>query len=128
MGDPNPLITLQDWVTAKLNSEDYFAGITVKSLRRMHLDQETAAAMPHLLTKNGKSGIGVLVMMPRIEAPPGEVNVPGPQLDLAMDIEVIEQPTMNLNAATGTGVTAEDVGLEIMGLLHLWQAGFITNL
>jgi hypothetical protein len=126
--DPDPLVQWQEWTTAYLLGQDYFCDVSVSSLRRMRLSSELALKMPHLVSKNGKSGVGVLVGMPKLEVRREEVNIRGPQLGGTEGILVLENPTVNLNPATGTGKSAEDICLKIMGMLHLLQFGALINM
>src|SRR5262245_43921113 len=110
---------LQTDITAKLNSEEYFDTIPVFSVRELQIQSEVEQAMPHLLGKNSKVGIGVLVGMPTFVAE--NPNLPGPQLTPVLGIRVQENPLVNMDAAGGTLKSAESVTLQIIEMLHQFQ-------
>jgi hypothetical protein len=111
----SPLENLQSDATAKLNSEEYFSTISVVSVRKLQIASEIAQKLPHLTTKGGKTGCGVLVGMPTIDVV--DPNAPGPQLMVRLPFRVQENPTINLGA-TGTGKSAEEVAMQILRTLH----------
>ena len=110
------LLQLQDDITDKLNSESALAVISVQSLRRLVIAQEVAKRLPHLTAKGGRFGCGALVNMPTIE---GMLpNVFPPFGDVVSTIDVIENPELNFDPATGTQITCEQAARTIRLLLH----------
>ncbi|SRR5579862_3717073 len=63
----------------------------------------------------GKCGVTCTVRMPSAEVP--EPNLPGPVFDAAIIVRVIENPAINMGPS-GTGRSAEDVALAVIGALH----------
>lgn len=110
---------LQSDVTAKLLSEEYFATVTVVSLRKLVISSDIAASLVYLTEKAGKKGAGVIVGMPTIKLP--DPNVPGPQLVVLLPIRVLEQPTINQDATSGTLKTAEQIAVRTLAILHQFQ-------
>lgn len=74
-------------------------------------------ALAGIATKNGKSGVAIIVMMP--EASPEDENLPGPQLDLECVIRIIENRLIN-EGETGTGKSAPHLAAFISRYLHHW--------
>jgi len=109
------LLSLQQDLVDKLNSESWFYYISVVSLRAQVISQEIQRRLPHLAGKNGRKGCGVLVNMPRIDAL--QPNLAAPQGDILISIDVIEQPEINFNPG-GTMLTAEETARAIRATLH----------
>ena len=111
---------LQTEITAKLNSGEYFADVTVVSLRKLVIDYDIESANVYLTAKGGKRGVGVIVGMPSVSVP--SPNVPGPEIHLRIPVRVKEDPTTNQNLTSGgTGKTAEAVALKVQATLHRFQ-------
>ena len=109
------LLTLQQDLVDKLNSESWFFHVSVVSLRQQVISQEIKRRLPHLTGKNGRKGCGVMVNMPRINAI--QPNMAAPQGDVLVSIDVIEQPEINFNPG-GTMLTAEETARAVRGTLH----------
>jgi hypothetical protein len=109
------LLSLQQDLVDKLNSESAFYYISVVLLRKQVISQEIQRRLPHLSGKNGRKGCGVLVNMPRIDAI--QPNLSAPQGDLLVGIDVIEQPEINFNSG-GTMLTAEETARAVRAALH----------
>lgn len=113
---------LQSDITTRLDSEPLLALIPVKSLRKLVITSELDANLITTTPKtNGtKIGAGIVVGMPTIEVP--EPNIPGPMLKAMIPIRVLENPTVNQDAANGTLMTAEEIAITVLQNLH--QMGF----
>ena len=109
------LLTLQQDLVDKLNSESWFYYVSVVSLRKQVITQEIQRRLPHLSGKNGRKGCGVMVNMPRIDAI--QPNLAALQGDILVGIDVIEQPEINFNPG-GTMLTAEETARAVRGTLH----------
>jgi hypothetical protein len=109
------LLSLQQDLLDKLNSESWFYYISVVSLRQQVIRQEIERRLPHLTAKNGCKGCGVIINMPRIDAL--QPNLSAPQGDILVAIDVIEQPEINFNPG-GTMLTAEETARAIRATLH----------
>ena len=110
------LLQLQAEVTAKLDYEEYFAKLPVKSYRAHIISAEIDKRLPHLAGKAGKIGCGVLVGMPTIEGI--DQNVSTPQSEIILPVDVVELPEINLNSADGTLKSAEEVARAVRAHLH----------
>jgi len=109
------LLTLQQDLVDKLNSESAFFYISVVSWRKQVIRKEIERRLPHLNSKNGRKGCGVVVNMPRIEAV--QPNLAAPQGDVLVGIDVVEQPEVNFNPG-GTMLTAEEAARAVRRALH----------
>ncbi|HWD18143.1 MAG TPA: chitobiase/beta-hexosaminidase C-terminal domain-containing protein [Verrucomicrobiae bacterium] len=109
------LLTLQQDLVDKLNSEAAFYYVPAVSWRKQVIRQEIERRLPHLLGKNGRKGCGMVVNMPRLEAI--QPNLAAPQGDVLASIDVVEQPELNFNAG-GTMVTAEEIARAVRRALH----------
>lgn len=112
------LVQLQEDITLGLQSWDALANINIVQDRKLRLQQQTDAALICLALRNGRKGCGVLVEMPTIEVP--HQAAPGPQTQLVVTAAVVEDPTINLAAKTGTLLDAETVARFVLMFLHGW--------
>lgn len=118
---------LQTEITAKLNSGEYFADVTVVSLRKLVIASDIAASLVHLTEKANKKGVGVIVGMPSVTVP--NPNVPGPEIHLRIPVRVKESPIINQDLTSGgTGKTAEAVALKVQATLHRFGINGLANL
>lgn len=67
---------------------------------------------------SGKAGLLIVVMMSEGEVP--EPGGPGPALNLVQVVRVIENPMIN-EGASGTGLTSEEVALNVLTALNQWS-------
>src|SRR5581483_7826276 len=109
------LLTLQQDLVDKLNSEAWFSYISVVSWRKQVVQLEIEKRQPHLQGKNGRKGCGVIINMPRIHAT--QPNLSPAQGDILVGIDVVEQPEINFNPG-GTMVTAEETARTVRQTLH----------
>jgi hypothetical protein len=109
------LLTLQQDLTDKLNSEAAFFYNAAVSLRGEVISKEIERRMPHLTAKNGRKGCGILVRMPAIRGI--QPNVAAPQGEVLAAIDVVENPEINFNPG-GTQLTAEEIARAVRTTLH----------
>src|ERR1043165_3885480 len=115
-------------VTELLKSSEYFGDIPVYLVRPR--DQAEAVmiqtaideGLMGLRSQAGKSGAAIMVMMPTVDVPTQET--PGPYLSAEVMVCVVESPLFNMNATTGTGKSAEEIGLSVLHTLHHWSPGY----
>lgn len=119
------LLRLQTDVTDKLNSEELFRYVAVSSFRKLVIDSEINASLATLTTKNGKVGTGLLVLMPTITV--ASPNVPGPMGEVGLTVRVFENTNVSNDATTGSLVSAETAGLNVMRVLHEWGIFGLTT-
>ncbi len=117
---------LQTDVEAKLNSEDYYSTVPIFSERKLQISKEVDEKIIYLTAKGGKSGAGIVVMMPEIGVP--FPNVSGPEWSVRLQVLVLEHPTFNLEAANGTLKSAEQIACNIMATLHQWAVDNLGTL
>jgi hypothetical protein len=112
------LVQLQTDCAGRLNSEDAFQYINAVTFRKAIIAQEIQEQLPHLTTKNGKLGVGIVVMMPSVTGE--DPNIATPQGDVLLPFHIVEQPEINLGDA-GTGISAEQVALLVRAFFHQWS-------
>jgi len=69
----------------------------------------------------GKSGLGVLVLMPVVAVKTASRDLPGPQMEIQCPIQVMENHTYN-RGEKGTGISAESLAFTILSLGHHFQS------
>ena len=112
------LYQLQSDAAARGNSEPDFQYLPFAMYRQAVFATEIQKRLPHLAGKNGKVGVGALVMMPMITGE--DPNIATPQGDVLFPVHIIEQPEINM-ASGGTGVTAEQWALLVRAFFHQWS-------
>lgn len=115
----SPLLKLQEDGTAKLNAEAFFATINVLSVRKLQIQSEIDQQTAFLTAKAGKSGACVLVGMPSVTVE--KPNPDGPQYEIHWAFSVMENPTINMDAANGTLLSAEEIASEVLEAMHGFQ-------
>lgn len=76
---------------------------------------------------NDKAGLSMLIPMPEVRIESGMQGVPGPQVNLRMSVQVVENSSVN-RSDKGTGITAESAAFTVLALGHLFQLGSGTIL
>lgn len=74
--------------------------------------------------QNGKLGAAVMVDLPTGDIP--HLDAPGPDLRLGYSLRVLENPLINMGAS-GTGISAEDLMLAAINLIHQWYLQRISS-
>ena len=119
---------IQPDVFNKLASEPYFAGISLFQIRKERYQSEIDEALSSATFDPGQSGklpgATIEVLMPAIKT--NLVNAPGPVVTLEQRLTVKENPEINL-AEGGTGLTAEEIAVEILQTLHQFYLGGICQ-
>jgi hypothetical protein len=115
----SPLEQLQSDVLAKLLSESMLSTINGKSLRKMQIASELDVSLVFMTPRTNKVGCGFVVGMPTLDVL--HPDTPGPLLTLTLPVRVYEDPTQNLNPATGTLQSAETIAIIIQKLLHQFR-------
>ena len=115
------LVRLQEDLAQGLLSEPALACIQIVSYRKLRLRSEIDWSAVYTTPRQGRAGCGVVVEMPSFEVlHPG---VPGPVGNLVLSFVVVEEPNLNLEPATGTGLSAETVAQFILDSSHQWEIG-----
>lgn len=68
----------------------------------------------------GKGGLVIVVMLPEVTE--AEPNLPGPPMELSVEIQVIEAPKIN-RSATGTGIRSSVAAVRTLASLQLRGLG-----
>ena len=117
----NDLVQLQTDLTQGLLAEPALQFINVVQYRKLRLQSEIDWSAVYARPRNGRAGCGVLVEMPAFEV--WHPNVPGPVGNLVLSCVVLEEPNLNNDPATGTGLSAEAVSQFILNSSHQWEIG-----
>jgi hypothetical protein len=113
------LVQLQNDLLYALLSSEGLQNVNILQFRKMRIESEIDWSLVFLGQRAGRGGVGVIVEMP--EASVDKPNIEGPMFELDLSFLVVENPTINLDATTGSGVSAEDVAQNILDLFHLWN-------
>jgi hypothetical protein len=116
------LVLLQNDISRKLLAEQYFTDIPVFVVRSKTVEGDIANAINGVSMKQGKSGIAVQVIMPTADCVDQYEKVPGPFFIANYCVRIQEIPLINMGAR-GTQKTAEEVALNVLNMLHLFNFG-----
>lgn len=119
---PSELELLQRDIGRKLLTEDYFSDIPVFVVRDKTIESAVASAIMGTSFKQGKTGLAVQVMMPTADCVAEYEKVPGPFYIANYGVRVQEYPMVNMGNR-GTQKSAEEVSLNILNMLHLFNFG-----
>jgi hypothetical protein len=117
----NDFVQLQEDLAQGLLSEEALQPINIVQYRKLRLQSEIEWSAIYTTPRNGRAGCGVVVEMPTFEVL--HPNVAGPVGNLVMSCVVLEEPTLNFEAATGTYMSAEEVSKFIVDSSHQWELG-----
>jgi hypothetical protein len=110
------LIQVQQDALHKLLSEAQLNTVNCVLLRKLVVESEVSAQNVVLTARNGKSGAGIVVGMPFIRAK-GR-NLPALAGEITLPVHIYESPILNLDAANGTLITAEELALLVEELFR----------
>lgn len=107
---------LQEDIVGRLSSIAFLADVPIFKLREQHIDSLIEQALTTIQAGGtSKSGAAITVMMPLLDVPKG--GAPGPNTDVSISVRAQEFPTINMGAS-GTQISAESMGVEIVQALH----------
>jgi len=118
---------LQLDIAGRLESLDNFSTIPVTVIRprsqaeALQIQTTLDQALAGLVQKGGKSGAAIIIQMPTADVP--ESNVPGPQMEVTIQVRVLENPLVNMAPETGTLRSAEQIALDVLNALHHFDPG-----
>jgi hypothetical protein len=124
---------LQLAAAGHLARQPEFAHVPVTAIRprsadeAMQINDLIDGALIGMEKKNGKSGAAAIVQMPALGA--ANPDTPGPLVTVTLVVRVIEFPLVNMNAETGTCLSAETLALAALESLHHYfpfDAGGVT--
>jgi hypothetical protein len=122
----NPLQRLQTDIASRLEADEYFADIGVTLMRPraelgfVQIQERVDQLINGLVTKAGKKGAAVLVLMPLADAPASDA--PGPELMHTITVRVQELPIVNMGTS-GTQKPAEEIALRVLQVLQFFTPG-----
>ncbi|MES2596071.1 MAG: hypothetical protein V4662_12080 [Verrucomicrobiota bacterium] len=120
------LTDLQDDIENRLRTCPEFDHVSIQVLAgtsagtEATLREQIRKAVTGENQQNGKGGLAVLILLPRVRIETGMQGVPGPQIQLALGIQVIEFTTWN-EGEHGTGISSQSLAVTTLSLLHLFQ-------
>jgi len=115
------LARIQEDFTQGLLSEPALRRINIVQYRKLRLQSEIDWSGIYTKPREGRAGCGVVVEMPALEVlHPG---APGPVGNLVLSCVVAEEPNLNMEPETGTGLSAEAVAQLILESSHQWEIG-----
>jgi len=74
--------------------------------------------------KTGKRGLAIIVLMPEVVE--ADENLPGPQMEVSQEVQVIEQVLLNRDATSGTRIRSATAALRVLSALHMHTVGNFT--
>lgn len=112
------ILTIQEEIHGRLCNDAFFADVPVLLQRTGDVENEVERALTVLNEKSGKCGACVVVLMPEVETPADERNLPGPQIEVVQSIQVLANELFN-SGDDGTKKPAEQIAANIVNILHL---------
>lgn len=112
------IVQKQADILGVLQCSSLLQNVNVQSYRKMVLAKEINFAKIFQTPRNGRSGAGVLVEMPKATCP--RPNVTGPIIDWIFPVLVCENPTINFVSTTGTQLAAEQLVQMVLDCVHLF--------
>ena len=105
----------------RLQADPFFADVAILLEEKGVTEADIAQALAGLnSSSSGKIGACVIVLAPELSAE--TPNLPGPCYDIAMTVQVIEQPLVN-RAEGGSGITAAQLAERVRQLFHHFFTG-----
>lgn len=112
------LETLQADILAVLKNTPSLAGAHVIAEDSGDMESEVLRRLGKLTEGPlGRKGLVIVVNLPEVSD--AETNLPGPPIGITLGIQIIEQPLVNREASTGTGIRSSVAALRTLAALHL---------
>lgn len=119
---PDFLDRLHADLVAVLESTPSLANATIVLDDEGDLDAKVLAALQTRKTgENDKRGLVIVVLRPDVVE--AESNLPGPVMELKLELQVIEQVMYNRDPVAGVNVTANQAAVQALAALHLRGLG-----
>lgn len=120
----NTLVDIQADLVARLNSDAYFADVSVIDERISDIDSEINKALGVISAKAGKRGACVVVLSPIATDQYPDNSFQGP-LNVELAFRVLEHPTINDNATFGTRKEALSIARRVVRVMkHFVPGGY----
>lgn len=116
----DPILLDQEDIAARLETDPYFADITVLQERKGITENDIQVKLGTINEKTGKCGAVAIVLMPAVR-PPSQ-SAPGPVYSVNPVVQVLEMPLLNLGE-TGTGKFVEQIATRVRQLIHYFSPG-----
>jgi hypothetical protein len=112
------LETLQADILAVLANTPALAGAQVIAEDSGDMESEVLRKLGTLTDGPlGKKGLVIVVNLPEVDTAEG--NLPGPPVRISLSIQVIEQPVINRDTTSGTGIRSSVAAIRTLAALHL---------
>jgi len=111
---------LQLDAAALLSAVPGLAGCTTLVDDTADIEARVIKALGTLTKKGGKCGLACVVMQPEVTG--SQKNLPGTVIQIKMDVQVIEQVTINRGTG-GTLIRSDAASLRVLGALHMANLG-----
>lgn len=118
MGAETILTDVQDDALAKLLSEPELATINMSLLRKLLTTSEVDASVVYMTARGGKSGTGLVVGMPFLDAEAKETGIADSMFNLP--IYAFESPDISQDATNGCLMTAEEALVRARRIFRGW--------
>ncbi len=119
MSKKQNIVALQEDLFYSLMSWNMVEKLNIAQQRKKRLQNMADFATIYQTVRNGASGIGILVEMPKWRMS-NNLSGPGPQTELLVSLLVVECPPINMVENGGTGTDAESVADLLLPFLHQW--------
>lgn len=80
------------------------------------IETRVARALATINDSTGYHGLAVVVLLPEVAE--AEAGLPGPPLQVKLEIQVVEQAVPNRTTDKGTGIRSSVAALRVLGALH----------
>lgn len=111
----NAIERLQADVYGYLRADDYLATVNLLLVSEQQIDSDIESQIALFVETAGKNGASIAVHLPTGQ--PGPDNVPGPELELQLDVFVSVNKLLN-EGADGTGISEGDLIARVLQDLH----------
>lgn len=102
-------------------ADEFFSDIATLIEKKGVTEDDIRQSLSVLNEKLGKIGACVVVLMPTLvnETP----DAPGPQFQVRLTVQVVDQPLVNLDPAQGTGKSAAQLAERLRKIFHHFSTG-----
>jgi hypothetical protein len=118
----NLLLRIQDDLQSLLLNDPLLDTVPVLQERRGVTLNDLQESLGPLNARAGKRGLAAVVRMPRIDKARGD-DPAGAPFEVQAAVDFLENRVINQNPVTGTGLSAEEITLRALALLHGYRPG-----
>jgi hypothetical protein len=112
---------LQEDLFYTLTTWDALNTVNIVQYRKLRIISEVNLGLICMTSRNGSSGMGIVIEMPRVLADPEAMSAPGPNTILAVSLLVVEIPTLNKSQSGSAFESSEQLADDFLKpFLHQW--------